>query len=194
MENPMISLQINEKSFADQIIFKAFAFSLKRGQRIGLMGPSGVGKTTLMRIISGLDKNFDGTRHIDGRLAMMFQEPTLIPWLSVRDNLSITARANEAAIQAALCTVGLANKIEAFPDTLSLGQQRRIALVRAWLYPHDCLLLDEPFASLDHDNQAVVREHLQLILQDPSVAAVIVSHNQYELEGLVNEIVDLEYV
>jgi ABC-type nitrate/sulfonate/bicarbonate transport system ATPase subunit len=192
LENTVISLQIDEKKFADQSIFKAFTFNLKRGERIGLMGPSGVGKTTLMRIIAGLDTDFDGNRHVDGQIAMMFQEPTLIPWLSVKDNLRVATRADGDAILEALCTVGLVDRVDEFPDNLSLGQQRRIALVRAWLYPHDCLLLDEPFASLDHDSQTVVREHLQLILQDASVAAIIVSHYEKELNGLVDKIINLD--
>lgn len=191
MEVALIYLKIEKKQFANRIVFDNFEFHLNRGQSVGLMGHSGVGKTTLLRIIAGLDMDFEGIRNVSMRLAVMFQEPNLIPWRSVKDNLKIATKAEDKKIIDALKDLGMAERLNEFPENLSLGQQRRIALVRACLYPHDCLLLDEPFASLDQDLRVKVKKQLQSALKSPSISFIIISHDRRELEGLVDEIITI---
>lgn len=113
-----------------------------------LLGRSGAGKTTLLRIALGLDRDFLGRATLPrGRRGVVFQEPRLLPWLSVAENLRLVAPAADVA--ALLAAVGLAGHASARPGALSLGMARRVALARALAVDPDMLVLDEPFVSLD---------------------------------------------
>jgi ABC-type nitrate/sulfonate/bicarbonate transport system ATPase subunit len=127
-------------------------FTAGRGEFLALLGPSGIGKTTALRIALGLDNDFLGavSRRAE-RLAAVFQEPRLLPWLSIAENLRLvmTDRARVADIAALLRTVELPDAEQRRPLELSLGMARRAALARALAAEPDLLVLDEPFASLD---------------------------------------------
>src|SRR5262249_18030220 len=134
---------------------------LRGGQVGALVGPSGCGKTTLLRIIAGLDHDFDGTLQLPdhGRLGMVFQEPRLLPWRTVEQNVRLAApQAREAVLNDLFGTLGLAGHRNHFPGELSLGLARRVALARAFAVEPDLLLLAEPFVSLAAALAARLRE------------------------------------
>lgn len=179
-----LHLAIKSKRFGGVEVLHDLVFQVARGEVLAVLGPSGVGKSTLLRIIAGLDRDFDGKVRRKGRLAMVFQEPTLMPWRSARDNLRLTTGVDQAQADAALARVGLSGKGALYPGQLSLGQQRRLALARAYAAKPDILLLDEPFVSLD---AALVDEMLALtesVIAEQRPATVFVTHAQGEADRL----------
>lgn len=125
------------------------AFAGRGGEILALLAPSGSGKTTILRIVLGLDRDFEGSvERPEGRLGVMFQEPRLLPWLTVAANLRLVG-GGPADIPALLAAVGLAGTETLHPKALSLGMARRVAVARALLGKPRMLVLDEPFASLD---------------------------------------------
>jgi len=179
-----LQVAIRAKQFGEVTVLRDLTFQVQRGEVLAVLGPSGVGKSTLLRLIAGLDTQFDGQIRRDGRLAMVFQEPTLMPWRSASDNLRLTTGVGAAEAEAALARVGLAGKGALYPGQLSLGQQRRLALARAYAAKPDILLLDEPFVSLD---EALVQEMLALtesVIAEQRPATVFVTHAKPEAERL----------
>ena len=144
-----LAVQIRRKAYGAHEVLRDLGFSVEPGETLAVLGPSGVGKSTLLRIVAGLDRAFEGEVRRPERIAMVFQEPTLLPWRSVLKNLTLVTGADDAAAEQALASVGLAGKGGLFPRQLSLGQQRRLALARAFVTRPELLLLDEPFTSLD---------------------------------------------
>jgi NitT/TauT family transport system ATP-binding protein len=137
---------------AERIILQDVGFAARAGEILVLLGPSGIGKSTILRIVLGLDQEFDGTVHrSSGRVGVMFQEPRLLPWLSVEDNLRLVQPDGVPPpdVPALLDEVLLPPVRSLMPSALSLGMARRVALARAFAVDPDMLVLDEPFASLD---------------------------------------------
>lgn len=191
MAGPVISLRLEGKWFGDRAVLGAVALDIGAGEAVALTGPSGVGKTTLLRILAGLDTDFDGARTAPARIAMVFQEPTLLPWRDARANICLVTGATPEAAERLLAEVGLGGRGDAYPGQLSLGQQRRLALARALAAEPDLLLLDRPFVSLD---PALVGEMLDLTaraLAKREVASVIVTHARAEAERLAERILVL---
>ncbi len=166
-------------------------FALARGEAGALVGPSGCGKTTLLRIIAGLDTNFSGKVNLPqgSRLGMAFQEPRLLPWRSVFDNLQIAApQASEAEIDRLLCDFDLAAHRDEFPGRLSLGLARRAALARALAIHPTLLLLDEPLVSLDAALALELRERIARLIDETHVTTLIVTHDLNEAIALADRI------
>ncbi|MCC5993441.1 MAG: ABC transporter ATP-binding protein [Rhodobacteraceae bacterium] len=179
-----LNVAIRDKSFGSTPVLRDLVFHVARGEVLAVLGPSGVGKSTLLRLIAGLDTDFEGQIRREGRLAMVFQEPTLMPWRSALDNLRLTTGVDAAQAEAALGRVGLAGKGALFPGQLSLGQQRRLSLARAYAARPDILLLDEPFVSLD---DALVADMLALtesVIAEQRPATVFVTHSRPEADRL----------
>jgi len=179
-----LHVAIREKSFGATPVLRDLVFQVARGEVLAVLGPSGVGKSTLLRLIAGLDTGFQGQIRREGRLAMVFQEPTLMPWRSALDNLRLTTGVDAGQAEAALARVGLAGKGALYPGQLSLGQQRRLSLARAYAAKPDILLLDEPFVSLD---DALVADMLTLtesVIAEQRPATVFVTHSPAEAERL----------
>ncbi len=179
-----LQVAIIHKRFGETTVLRDLTFQVARGEVLAVLGPSGVGKSTLLRIIAGLDADFAGQLRCEGRLAMVFQEPTLMPWRSARDNLRLTTGVDATQAEAALARVGLAGKGALYPGQLSLGQQRRLSLARAYAARPDVLLLDEPFVSLD---EALVEDMLSLtesVIAEQRPATVFVTHSRAEADRL----------
>lgn len=123
--------------------------TLAPGETVALSGASGIGKSTLLRILAGLETRYTGERRVPERIAMVFQEPMLLPWRDARANLCIATGLGPRAAEDWLGRVGLAGLGSRWPGQLSLGQQRRLALARAFAAAPALLLMDEPFVSLD---------------------------------------------
>jgi NitT/TauT family transport system ATP-binding protein len=167
------------------------AFSLANGEVAALVGPSGCGKTTLLRIIAGLDRDFDGAVALPahGTLGMVFQEPRLLPWRTVEQNVRLAApQATDAALDALFQTLGLAAHRDHYPGELSLGLARRVALARAFAVEPDLLLLDEPFVSLDDALAARLRDELAELVHRRPVTTLLVTHNVEEAIGLADRL------
>lgn len=185
----MISVHVVSKTFGDTEVLRQIELSLGAGDVAAIVGPSGIGKSTLLRIIAGLDTAFEGRVERSGRLGMVFQEPTLLPWRSVRKNLSLFHRELLVAeVDEMLGKVGLLEHARKFPRQLSLGQQRRLSLARAFLGRPEILVLDEPFASLDfalRDDMVALTETL---LAEVKPATVLVTHDLIEAKRLATRI------
>jgi ABC-type nitrate/sulfonate/bicarbonate transport system ATPase subunit len=146
------------------VAIEGLALSVPQGQFACIVGPSGCGKTTSLSIIAGLDRDYEGVVRRSGRnLGMVFQTPRLMPWLSARDNVRLALDPPPRApgrAEEMLAEMQLEPFLDAFPRQLSGGQQRRVALARAFVNDPDLLLLDEPFLSLD----APTAQHLRGLL------------------------------
>ncbi|WP_425403636.1 ABC transporter ATP-binding protein [Hwanghaeella sp.] len=175
-----MQIDVRHKNFGATQILDWIELSIGKGEIVALTGPSGVGKTTLLRIIAGLDKDFQGSVTDPGRIAMVFQSPTLLPWRNAVQNLTLTTGADPRAAIRLLEEVGLEGKADFFPGQLSLGQQRRLALARALAADPATLLLDEPFISLDEDTAARMRQLTMKVLEDRRIATLIVTHDLIE--------------
>jgi NitT/TauT family transport system ATP-binding protein len=167
------------------------SLTLRNGEVGALVGPSGCGKTTLLRIIAGLDRDYVGTLQLPdhGRLGMVFQEPRLLPWRTVEQNVRLAApEATGASLDGLFHALGLAAHRNHFPGELSLGLARRVALARAFAVEPDLLLLDEPFVSLDAALAARLREELAELVNRRPVTTLLVTHDVEEAIGLADRL------
>jgi NitT/TauT family transport system ATP-binding protein len=172
-------------------ILRDVAFALDRGLIGVLVGPSGCGKTTMLRIIAGLDSDYQGTvvRPAAGRLGVVFQEPRLLPWRTVEDNVRLVAPGADPAKLATLFQVlELAHHRSHYPGELSLGLARRVALARALAAAPDILLLDEPFVSLDDALAARLREELVSLVDNRTLTTLMVTHDVDEAVRLADRV------
>lgn len=166
-------------------------FAVANGEVAALVGPSGCGKTTLLRIIVGLDRDFDGSVRLPahGRLGMVFQEPRLLPWRTVEQNIRLAAPdVSEAALTALLATLGLTRHRGHYPGELSLGLARRVALARAFAIEPDLLVLDEPFVSLDAALAERLRAELVELVARRPTTTLLVTHSIDEALGLADRV------
>ncbi len=167
------------------------AISLPKGEVAALVGPSGCGKTTLLRIIVGLDRDFDGTVHLPdhGTLGVVFQEPRLLPWRTVEQNVRLAAPgASHATLDALFSTLELTEHRAYYPGELSLGLARRVALARAFAVDPDLLVLDEPFVSLDAALAVRLRAELAELVARRPITTLLVTHDVDEAIGLANRL------
>lgn len=171
-------------------ICEGLSWTLPETGAVCLWGASGCGKTTLLRLLAGLEKPQIGVIEPSGyRVSMVFQEERLLPWLTVRQNAALACD-DAARIDALLDAVGLADYADSTPDAISGGQQRRVALARALAADSDLLLLDEPFTGLDEETKALV---LPLIREAANThPVVLVTHIAAEAEALNAAIIPLD--
>ncbi len=172
---------------------RGVAFEADSAEFVCLVGPSGCGKTTTLRIVLGLDGEFQGAvTRPPGRMAAVFQEPRLLPWRSVGDNVRLALGDDGGAdVAALLADLGLAGMEAMFPNELSLGLARRVAIARAFAVEPSLLVLDEPFVSLDDATAARMRRLLMKVWQSRPTCALMVTHNIAEAVELADRIVVL---
>ncbi|WP_246176270.1 ABC transporter ATP-binding protein [Rhodovulum strictum] len=188
----MIRVDIRAKSFGGTAVLGRVAFEVAQGETVAILGPSGIGKTTLLRIVAGLDERFEGNVERPGRIAMVFQEPTLLPWRSVLKNLTLVHPGlTRRAARDMLARVGIGDKAHAFPGQLSLGQQRRLALARAFAGHPELLIMDEPFVSLDPATAEAMLALTERLIAEERPATLFVTHSRAEAERLATRILDL---
>jgi NitT/TauT family transport system ATP-binding protein len=187
----MLTVAIARKAFGSHVVIEGLRLRIGAGEIVALAGPSGCGKTTLMRIVGGLDTEYQGSIGWDGgtppRIGTVFQEPRLLPWRTVRQNLALVAPKIEAG--ALLEELGLAAFADAYPKRLSLGMARRVALARAFATAPDVLLMDEPFASLDAETAERSRALLLRVWQSRPTSVLLVTHDLIEAVSLADRIV-----
>ncbi|MBY6152837.1 ABC transporter ATP-binding protein [Vannielia litorea] len=188
----MIKVDIREKSFAGTTVLGRIRFTLGQGERLAVLGSSGVGKSTLLRIVAGIDRKFSGDVDRPARMGVVFQEPTLLPWRTALQNLTLIHRGlTEQAATEALGRVGIADKAALFPAQLSLGQQRRLSLARAFAGAPEFLVMDEPFVSLDPQMAEEMMRLTETLIADTRPALMLVTHARPEAERLTERIVHL---
>jgi NitT/TauT family transport system ATP-binding protein len=174
-----------------RLVLRDLAFTLRQGEVCALIGPSGSGKTTLLRIMAGLDLDFEGaiTHPPEQRLGMVFQEPRLLPWRTVSQNIRIAAPMADAAnIKQITDNLGLADHLSFFPGELSLGLSRRVSLARALAIKPDLLMLDEPFVSLDASLATRLRNELAALIEAMRISTLLVTHDVEEAIHLADRI------
>jgi NitT/TauT family transport system ATP-binding protein len=172
-----------------------FDLAVRDGEFVSLLGPSGCGKSTALRIMAGLAVPSDGrvqVAHRDGALpgqsiGFVFQEPTLMPWTSVRENVRlplklarVPAADSERRVMGALTRVGLAEFADSFPRELSGGMKMRVSLARALVTDPDILLMDEPFAALDEITRFRLNNDLLALWRNLKKTVVFVTHSVFE--------------
>jgi len=155
-------------------------FTLGAGEVGVIFGPSGCGKSTMLKILAGLDHDYQGhvSRPAGARIGMVFQEPRLLPWRSVEDNIRLAApRVDDARLSELFTILELNAHRSHFPGELSLGLARRVALARAFAVEPDFLILDEPLASLDDALAARLRDQIATLVGSRSVMTLLVTHD-----------------
>ncbi|MCM2474198.1 ABC transporter ATP-binding protein [Rhizobium sp. CG5] len=188
----MIKVDVRRKAFGEQEILRDIRFEMAIGETIAILGPSGIGKSTLLRLIAGIDADFDGEIIRPDRIAMVFQEPVLLPWRSVLQNLTLVhPQLGKDAALSALERIGIADKARLFPGQLSLGQQRRLALARAFAGQPELLVMDEPYVSLDPGTAEEMLELTEALIADTRPAVILVTHSQGEADRLARRILRL---
>jgi len=177
--------------------------SAQPGDFVAFIGPSGCGKTTLLRLLAGLTPPSSGAVTIDGvvpteareRLSFIFQEPTLLPWLTTRRNVELplelgkqTEDKQTGRVEELLKLVGLENAAEQYPRQLSGGMKMRVSLARALMRQPGLLLLDEPFAALDEMTRNRLNEDLLRLREQAPFTAFFVTHSVSEAIFLSNRV------
>ena len=177
----MLTIKDLHKSFGSKVLFDGFSLTLPDKGFYCFSGPSGCGKTTLLRIISGLDTDYRGTVEVKGRVSYVFQEDRLIPFLTAFENVNAVCRDREKTMYF-LSGLGIDGSAGLYPDELSGGMRRRTAIARALSFPHDLILLDEPFSGLDGDLRRGTIELIKECEKDSLV--ILVTHERDEIDAM----------
>lgn len=199
----MLSLRGLSKTYGNGVqALGDFMLDVPRGEILAVIGGSGCGKSTLLRLISGLERPSRGTVEINGEVVtephplinLIFQEPRLLPWLTVRDNIAfgltdLPASERDRRICLALGQVHLEGYEGRLPKELSGGQAQRVAIARALVTQPQVLLLDEPFSALDALTRSALQNHLMDIWQESRPTIILVTHDIDEAVLLANRIV-----
>ena len=185
-----------EKRFGENRVLRGIDLDVPPGQFVAVVGKSGCGKSTLLRLIQGLEIASDGDLVVDGGPArIVFQEPRLLPWAKVADNVAIglgpaaDRRAARAAAEAALAEVGLGDRADEWPAALSGGQRQRVALARALVSRPALLALDEPLGALDALTRIEMQALLERVWREQGFTAVLVTHDVSEAVMVADRVI-----
>jgi len=180
------------------------SLDVRRGEFVCLLGPSGCGKSTLLNIIGGLFDASEGSVTVAGqpvkgpspkRISFIFQESTLYPWYSIRENFDVSFKFQgvpkaewEGRTRDALAAVGMSRFIDHYPNQLSVGMRQRVNLARGLALDTDIILMDEPFAALDEQTRMVLGEDLSELLAKTGKTIIFVTHSLAEAVFLSDRI------
>jgi len=195
-----VQIKINNKTYptAAKPSIAKLKLSLNSNEFICLVGPSGCGKTTLLNIVAGLDNDYDGEilvgqQHTHPKIGYVFQNPRLLPWRTVRENIELALADDQPpeVIDALLEVMQLTQAQHDYPERLSLGMSRRVAIIRAFAVDPELLLMDEPFVSLDAPTARQVRELMLKLWQQRPHTVLFVTHDLREAIALADRLVFL---
>ena len=188
-----------DKWYGDHHVLDDVSIRVSRGEIVALIGRSGSGKSTVLRVLSGLSAHHSGGRTVSGPPALAFQEPRLFPWRDVRTNVvygltrsSLTRGEAHVRADRALADVGLADRAQAWPLTLSGGQAQRVSLARALVAEPELLLLDEPFGALDALTRLSMRALLLDLWREHGFGVLLVTHDVDEAVALADRVLVLD--
>lgn len=185
---PLLDAVVARKSFGDRTVLRDIRLDVNAGEIISLLGPSGCGKSTLLRILCGLDREFEGDVRLAGAplragtdaVGVVFQEPRLMPWLNVADNVAFSTRKPAGAtpyVAELLAEVGLQGRGEAWPKELSGGQAQRASIARGLYTKPRVLFLDEPFSAVDAFTRMNLQDLLVRVAEIHKLTIVLVTHD-----------------
>ncbi|MGE3286271.1 MAG: ABC transporter ATP-binding protein [Pseudonocardia sp.] len=202
MTDPAICAEAVTKAFGGSRAVDSADLSVGAGEVVALLGPSGSGKTTLLRLLAGFEVPDEGTVRVRGRtvaadgvfeepdrrrIGMVFQDGALFPHLTVGRNIAF-GRPKPGRVEECLAMVGLADRASSYPHELSGGERQRIALARALAVDPEVVLLDEPFAALDENLRAGLRDEVVRVLRAAGASALFVTHNQQEALSMADTV------
>jgi NitT/TauT family transport system ATP-binding protein len=201
---PALLADIREKRYPrarggkSHVALAGLSLRIAAGELVALVGPSGCGKTTFLNIVAGLDRDFAGelrlaprADHEPARIGYVFQEPRLLPWRTVYENIALVLPPHRAAavVDEMLQAVGLPEAQDLYPPQLSGGMSRRVAIARAFAIEPDLLLMDEPFVSLDHDTVEQLHDLLLKLWRARPTTVLFVTHDLREALLLADRLV-----
>ncbi|MDX2217522.1 MAG: ABC transporter ATP-binding protein [Burkholderiales bacterium] len=196
MNSALLAVNLNEKRHGPRTVLRDVAFSVGAGEIVALLGASGCGKSTLLRAIAGLDTDYDGNiQHSSGRTGFVFQEPRLMPWLNVADNVGFPlghAKGGHPRVAELLDEVGLTHAAHFQPKQLSGGMAQRAAIARALVSRPDLLLLDEPFSALDVLTRGRLHRLVRDLVRKYRMGALLVTHDPDEALTLASRVLVLD--
>ena len=185
----LLQVDVREKAFGDTVVLQDIRLGLGDGEAAVLLGPSGCGKSTLLRIAAGLDRRFAGavtinTAEEDGAtdtppIAFVFQEPRLMPWLTVAENIGYAAgkKFDVQRVEGLINDVGLSGHGAALPKALSGGMAQRVAIARALYTQPRILLLDEPFSAVDAFTRMKLQDLVLKLVEQRGISFLLVTHD-----------------
>ena len=197
-----LAIHISDKSYINSAdntvkqVIKDLKITLNNNEFVCLVGPSGCGKTTLLNILANLDTKFSGSielkpKQVQPKVGYVFQNPRLLPWRTVRENIQLATAAKPETLEFLLDSMGLANEKDSFPEHLSLGMSRRVSIIRAFATDPDLLLMDEPFVSLDPPTARQARQLLIELWTKRAHKVLFVSHDLREAITLADRLIFL---
>ncbi|ENM5769232.1 ATP-binding cassette domain-containing protein [Vibrio mimicus] len=194
---PLISLRDVHHSYSDQKVLTDVNFDLFAGESVVISGPSGEGKSTLVRVIAGLLRPSCGLVTINAtRIGFVFQEPRLLPWRTALENVMLPLQTDrekgEDAARKLLQVMGLAGSERLYPDQLSGGMRQRVSLARALAVRPDALILDEPFTGLDKTLRNGMKALLETFIRGKKLGIVQVTHHNEDILKSTQHIYRLE--
>lgn len=183
----LLNVDVREKAFGDTVVLQDIHLTLGDGEAAVLLGPSGCGKSTLLRIAAGLDRRFSGTVKVQQveedqaspPIAFVFQEPRLMPWLTVAENIGYAAgkKYDVERVEGLINDVGLSGHAGALPKALSGGMAQRVAIARALYTRPRILLLDEPFSAVDAFTRMKLQDLVLKIVEQRGISFLLVTHD-----------------
>ncbi len=182
----MMKFEISSKSFDGHKVLGPISLELRGGEITALLGPSGIGKSTLLRLIAGLDQDDAGKVQQALKIGFVFQEPRLLPWKTALQNVELAGAENGL-----LGALGVEQAASLYPRQLSLGMARRVSIARALAAKPQLLILDEPFASLDEESASISRKVISKVAQDADIATLLVTHDKGEAKALAQRVLTL---
>ncbi|HZC35063.1 MAG TPA: ABC transporter ATP-binding protein [Chthoniobacterales bacterium] len=201
---PFLRVRSVSKRFGDHEVLRNLDLTVQAGEMVAIVGKSGCGKSTLLRLLTGLEKPSDGKISIDSKplngrnrpARLMFQEPALLPWNTVLENVALAAsdrsRPRESALEA-LRQVGLAHRARDWPAILSGGQKQRIALARALASDATLILFDEPLGALDALTRLEMQNLIEKLWQERGFTAILVTHDVEEAVALADRVLLMQH-
>jgi sulfonate transport system ATP-binding protein len=190
---PVATVTDLTRSFGDRRVLDDLDLRILDGEFVALIGRSGSGKSTLLRALGGLDDEIEGSVNVDGEVGVAFQDARLVPWKRVRDNVALGLRVTDPrrAAATALEEVGLSERANAWPLTLSGGEAQRASLARALAREPRLLLLDEPFGALDALTRITMHGLVLGLWERHRPAVLLVTHDVDEALALADRVLVL---
>ena len=210
MKNILEIKNLSHSYDQNTLIIKNFSFSLKKGEIVSILGPSGIGKTTLLRIVAGLEHVMDGEVKISDEvvskknfllppekrnLGLVVEDRALFPHLNVEKNVMFGINhihERESLAQEYLGLFKVAELSKKYPHEISAGQQQRVAFARALITNPDILLLDEPFGALDKTLKEELHDEAKKIFKDKDLSVLLVTHDEEEAEYFSDRIIEFQ--